>query len=128
MELNRLSLGPLIIPFQTPCMECYYSRRIANNYSGDVQIRLGFENIKSNQLEPHELILLMGLLFARIKHDLHILVQNQSSIMSSLTRSGLDYVDDDILFAPRCKRCATQFGPCIEPWTPHPAEKNENNQ
>ncbi len=120
IELARLSFGPVIIPFQTPCLECYFNRRKSNGNPADVNIRLGYEEIQQPSLTNHEFLLLFGLLLTRIQLGIGVFVQNQSALISSFNKMGLDLVEDDIIFTPRCKRCSSRQFPSVEPYTPMP--------
>ena len=122
MELARLSFGPVIIPFKTPCLECYFSRRKANGNSVDVNLRLGFEEINHPTLRTHEFTLLVSLLLTRIQLGIEVFVQHQSAVVTSFNRMGLDHVDDELFFAPRCSRCSQKKYPIVEPHTPMPKE------
>ena len=120
IELARLSFGPVIIPFQTPCLECYFNRRKSNGDPADVKIRLGYEEIQHFSLANHEFLLLFGLLLTRIQLGIGKFNQNQSALISSFNMMGLDLTEDEIIFAPRCKRCYSRQYPSVEPYTPIP--------
>ena len=118
IELARLSFGPVIIPFHSPCLECYFNRRKANGNPADVNFRFGYEEIQQSSLSNHEFLLLFGLLLTRIQLGIGVFVQNQSALISSFNRMGLDLVEDEIIFTPRCKRCSSHQFPSVEPYTP----------
>ena len=120
IELARLSFGPVIIPFHTPCFECYFKRRKSNDIPTDVNIRFGYEEIQQPSLSNHEFLLLFGLLLTRIQLGIGVFVQNQSAVISSFNRFGLDLVEDEVIFTPRCKRCSSHQFPSVEPYTPMP--------
>ena len=120
IELTRLSFGPVIIPFHTPCFECYFDRRKSNGNPADVNIRFGYEEMQHPNLSNHEFLLLFGLLLTRIQLGLGVFVQNQSALISSFNRMGFDLVEDEIIFTPRCKRCSTHQFPSVEPYTAMP--------
>ena len=120
IELARLSFGPVIIPSHTPCFECYFNRRKSNDIPTDVNIRFGYEEIQQPSLSNHEFLLLFGLLLTRIQLGIGVFVQNQSAVISSFNRFGLDLVEDEVIFTPRCKRCSSLQFPSVEPYTPMP--------
>ena len=120
IELTRLSFGPVIIPFQTPCLECYFNRRKSNGNPIDVNIRFGYEKVEHPNLSIHEFLLLFGLLLTRIQLGIGKFVQNQSATLSSFNKIGLDLCEDEIILTPRCKRCSPHQFPSVEPYNPIP--------
>lgn len=122
IELDRISIGPLIIPSESPCIECWSSRRLANSNPADASMRIGMTPNEHPKLTDGELSFLLSFLKIRIVTLSQQFQQVHLGIITSFSRNLMQFAEDKILFAPRCGRCLSHEPPFLEPYTPFPRE------
>ena len=116
-ELGRIGIGPLVIPFESPCIKCLELRRSSHSSRWEVDLRLFGKQVDHPPLTESEYLLLTNLLKLR-SSDMARFVKTMIGTVLSMDRSATTITEDRFLWIPKCPRCYPRWGEPKESWLP----------